>query len=152
MNTPSHLAKYAIFLGLGIAIGAGTVNLIGQQDTAAPSTGKTANAKAAPPASDTPKPAVATFGASDWPAEGEGAPALYEDVTLTEPAESGPVEVATAEPPPEELMKTPPPPRPATDRISFKETEAVEAKLRQESENAPPNQSDNEGLPEHEKP
>ena len=150
MNTPSHLAKYAIFLGLGIAIGAGTVNFSGHQDTATPPpTGKTAKA---PPANVTPKPATATFGAIDWPAGEESAPTLYEDVTLTEPAEAESVDVATAEPPPEELLKAPPPPRPATDRIGFKETEALEAKLRQESANAPPHQSDNEGLPENEKP
>jgi hypothetical protein len=154
MKTSNHLAKYAIVLGLGFAIGAGTANFFADGGNAGkvtvPSVAKAPEAHAPVAAMNPPK----RLAADPVPAEdGVNATTLLEDITLSEPTDTIVGEVAAAEPSPEELMKSPPPQRLATERISLTKTEELESTLRQESENAPPRQTEgNEALLEHERP
>jgi len=82
--------------------------------------------------------------------QGTGGPALLEDISLLETASADLAETATTEPTPAELVKTQ---RQPTQRVSQKEADELEGKLRQESETAQPVPAQgNEGLLGHEQP
>ena len=153
MKPSSHLSGYAIFLGVGVAIGVGAANFF--------AAGGDAGTVAAPPAAKAPPSAaanppgkrVAGLGPVSTPAEeGTGGPALLEDISLLETASADREEPA-GEPTPEELAQALRPQRQPTQRISLQETGELEARLRQESENANPLPTQgNEGLLGQEKP
>ncbi len=158
MKPSKHLPKYALFLGLGFAIGAGTANFLaigGDEGKAAmPTAAKTEE-------SDTSSAALNASGrqlASITPTgalTGESViqPTLTEDISLLETADANREETPTPEPSPAELAKALPAHSNPAQRISQQETDALESKLREAYENPRPVQTEgNDGLLEHERP
>ncbi|MFZ4699418.1 MAG: hypothetical protein ACOYMG_05165 [Candidatus Methylumidiphilus sp.] len=158
MKPSNHLSEYAIFLGLGVAIGVGAANFFAaggdHGKAAAPSAAK-AQAADAPSAAKRPsEQRLASLEPAIAPTEqGAGGPALLEDISLLETASTDLEETAATEPTPAEIVKALPAQRPPTQRVSQKEADELEGKLRQESETASPVPTQgSEGLLGHERP
>lgn len=157
MKPSTHLFKYALFLGLGFAIGVGTANFLasgGDEGKAAmPTAAKAKETDTSPTALASGRQLASIAPTSLMTGSGEVQPTLTEDISLLETADANREETPTPEPSPAELAKALPAPSNPAQRISQQETDALESKLRQASENAPPVQAEGkEGLLEHERP
>jgi len=156
MKPSNQLTQCAIFLALGFAVGVGAANFFGiggdESKAAMPTTAKAKESDAPSAALNASRSQLASI-TSALTGEGVGPPALTEDISLLETTDASREETPAPEPSPAELAKASPTLSKPAQRISQQETEALESKLRQASENAQPIQTEgNEGLPDRERP
>lgn len=161
MQPSNQLLKPVIMSALGFALGLGAANYFsaaGNEDKASataaapppPAIAKTPEAYALSAAPNAPIKLAANLGPPTK--DSAGINTLSEDISLSETVDASSQEAAATEPSPEALAKNQPLDRAATPHLSPQETDALESKLRLESENTAPIPSEgNEGLLGHER-
>jgi hypothetical protein len=158
MKPPNQQPKYTIFLAMGFAMGLGVANFFATGDNDGKATVQPAQKAQEPHLSsatlNTPKKLAANLGpASTLADETIAANAFREDISLSETVTANEDDVDVTEPSPEELAKNQPTSHTAMPSLGPQETDELESRLREESENAAPETAvDDEGLLKHEKP
>ena len=158
MKPLNQQPKYTIFLAMGFAMGLGVANFFATSDNDGKATVQLAqNAPEPHPSSatlNTPKKLAANLEPTSTLADKTiAANAFREDISLTETVNTNEDDADVTEPSPEELAKNQPADHAAMPRLGPQETDELESRLREESENAVPEMTDDdEGLLKHEKP